>query len=52
MVAESWQHAAQLIFTLKSQPEIYEKYRTGLLVEWEELKNKTRTCVKELLTAP
>jgi hypothetical protein len=52
MVAESWHHAAQLIFTLKSQPEIYEKYRTGLLMEWEELKKKTRTCVKELLTAP
>ena len=52
MVAESWQHAAQLIFTLKSQPEIYEKYRTGLLMEWEELKKKTRNCVKELLTTP
>jgi GR25 family glycosyltransferase involved in LPS biosynthesis len=49
MPAESWQHAAQLIYTLKAQPEVYEKYRVSLLIGWENLKNKTKESIRELL---
>jgi len=48
MPAESWQHAAQLIYTLKAQPEVYEKYRASLLIGWENLKNKTRDSIKNM----
>jgi len=51
MVADSWEHAAQLIYTLKAQPEVYEKYRVGLLVGWEAMKNKTKDSIKALVTA-
>jgi hypothetical protein len=49
MPAESWTHAAQLIYTLKAQPEVYEKYRAALLMGWENLKNKTKHSIRELL---
>jgi len=49
MPADSWTHAAQLIYTLKAQPEVYEKYRAALLIGWENLKNKTRDSIRNLL---
>jgi hypothetical protein len=50
LVADSWVHAAQLIYTLKAQPEVYEKYRAALLISWENLKNKTKDSIKVMLT--
>jgi hypothetical protein len=49
LVADSWAHAAQLIYTLKAQPEVYEKYRASLLMAWEILKNKTKDSIKAML---
>ena len=49
MPADSWAHAAQLIYTLKAQPEVYEKYRASLLIGWENLKNKTKDSIRALL---
>ena len=49
MLATSWQHAAQLVYTLKSQPEIYEKYRLQLLEAWENCKLHTKTTVARVL---
>jgi len=49
LVADSWTHAAQLIYTLKAQPEVYEKYRASLLMAWEILKNKTKDSIKAML---
>jgi hypothetical protein len=50
MLATSWEHAAQLIYTLKSQPELYEKYRLQLLEAWENCKLHTKTTVKKILS--
>jgi hypothetical protein len=49
MPADSWTHAAQLIYTLKAQPEVYEKYRASLLMGWENLKNKTKDSIRGIL---
>jgi hypothetical protein len=49
MPADSWLHAAQLIYTLKAQPEVYEKYRAALLMGWENLKNKTKESIRNML---
>jgi hypothetical protein len=49
LVADSWVHAAQLIYTLKAQPEVYEKYRAALLMAWENLKKKTKDSIKVML---
>ena len=49
LVADSWVHAAQLIYTLKAQPEVYEKYRAALLMAWENLKKKTKDSIKVMI---
>ena len=49
MVANSWEHAAQLVYTLKQQPEVYEKYRAGVLSGWESMKNKAKADVARIL---
>jgi hypothetical protein len=46
IVANNWEHAAQVIYTLKTQPEVYEKYRAGLLMGWENMKNAAKDGVK------
>jgi len=46
LLAENWGHAAQLIYTLKEKPEVYEQYREHLLNSWEKMKNDTRGFVK------
>jgi len=45
MLATSWEHAAQLVYTLKSQPELYEKYRLQLLEAWENCKLQTKASI-------
>ena len=49
MVANSWEHAAQLVYTLKQQPEVYEKYRNGVLAGWESMKRKAKDDVRKIL---
>ena len=48
LLAENWEHAAQLIFTLKSKPEVYEQYRNQLLNAWENMKADVRNIVKKV----
>ena len=43
----SWENAAQVIYTLKSKPEVYEQYRAQLLVAWEVMKADARKAVRE-----
>jgi GR25 family glycosyltransferase involved in LPS biosynthesis len=49
MVANNWEHAAQLVYTLKQQPEVYEKYRNGVLAGWESMKAKAKEDVRRIL---
>ena len=49
MVANSWEHAAQLVYTLKQQPEVYELYRNGVLAGWEKMKSKAKEDVRKIL---
>jgi hypothetical protein len=49
MVANDWEHAAQLIYALKKQPEVYEKYRAGLLGGWELMKKKAKEDIRRIL---
>ena len=49
MVANNWEHAAQLVYTLKQQPEVYEKYRNGVLAGWEGMKAKSKENIRNLL---
>jgi len=49
MIANSWQHAAELVYTLKQQPEVYEKYRLGILMGWEGMKKKAKDDVANML---
>jgi alpha(1,3/1,4) fucosyltransferase len=48
MLATSWTHAAQLVYTLKSQPELYEKYRLQLLEAWENCKLQTKASIAKV----
>jgi hypothetical protein len=45
--AKDWGHAASLIYTLKAKPEVYETYRTQLLLAWERMKATARMAVRE-----
>ena len=45
MLVSTWENAAKLIWTLKSQPDIYEKYRKGLLDGWEKMKEHAKSEV-------
>jgi hypothetical protein len=49
MVANNWEHAAQLVYTLKQQPEVYEKYRAGVLAGWESMKKKAKEDIRRIL---
>jgi hypothetical protein len=46
LVAESWDHAAGLIHTLRSKVEVYEQYRMNILVAWDKMKEDLRAKVK------
>jgi GR25 family glycosyltransferase involved in LPS biosynthesis len=48
LTADNWQHAAQLIYSLRMQPELYEKYRIQVLSQWERLKGDVRRAVLEV----
>lgn len=50
VIATSWEHAAQLIYTLRSQPEIYEKHRLQLLEAWENCKLHTKQTVLKVFS--
>jgi hypothetical protein len=45
---ENWLHAAQLIFTLKEKPEVYEQYRAQLLHGWIRMKKDMKERVHEV----
>jgi len=46
---ESWLHAAQLIFTLKEKPEVYEQYRAQLLHGWIRMKTDMKDMFHKVL---
>ena len=45
--ASSWQNAAEIIYTLKSKPEVYEQYRSQLMIAWEVMKGDAKKAVRE-----
>lgn len=49
LLADSWQHAAGLIHTLRDKPEVYERYRNTVLSGWENCKKDVKGWVKEVL---
>jgi GR25 family glycosyltransferase involved in LPS biosynthesis len=48
IVADNWVHAAQIIYTLKSKPEIYEQYRVQVLTAWEKCKRDVKESIKKV----
>jgi GR25 family glycosyltransferase involved in LPS biosynthesis len=48
MVCDSWEHATQLIYTLRAQVEMYENYRKTLLGAWEQCKAHTKLTVSRV----
>jgi GR25 family glycosyltransferase involved in LPS biosynthesis len=46
---ENWLHAAQLIYTLKEKPEVYEQYKAQLLHGWIRMKKEIKEKVHEVL---
>ncbi len=46
---EDWNHAAQLIFTLKEKPEVYEQYRAQLLDGWIRMKTSVKDMFHKVL---
>ena len=48
LVANDWRHAAELIYTLKAQPQVYEQYRAQLLVAWQKLKVDVKGWVRQV----
>jgi hypothetical protein len=48
IVADNWVHAAQIIFSFKSKPEIYEQYRIQVLMGWEKCKKDCKEIIKSI----
>ena len=48
LLADNWSHAAQLVFALKSKPDVYEQYRLQLLNAWELMKHDVKGVVKSV----
>jgi GR25 family glycosyltransferase involved in LPS biosynthesis len=48
LVATSWQHAAELIHTLRQQPQVYEQYRLKLLEGWRKMKEDSKIAVRKV----
>ena len=46
LLADNWAHAAQLVYTLKAKPDVYEQYRSQLLNAWEIMKQDVKGVVK------
>jgi len=49
IISDNWHNAAELIHTLRIQPEIYVKYRRQLLVAWEIWKTNTQQTICKVL---
>ena len=49
MVAGSWEHAAQIVHTLRAKPEVYEQFRTHVLAKWMESKEGVKGDVRKVL---
>lgn len=48
LIANSWSHAAEIVYILHSKPEMYEEYRNNLLYAWEMMKKNTKENVKNV----
>jgi GR25 family glycosyltransferase involved in LPS biosynthesis/cephalosporin hydroxylase len=48
MACDNWEHAAQLIFTLMKNVELYEQYRNSLLAAWEQCKIHVKQSILTL----
>jgi GR25 family glycosyltransferase involved in LPS biosynthesis len=48
LIANDWRHAAELMYTLKAQPQVYEQYRGQLLAAWQKLKGDVRGWIKQV----
>ena len=49
MVAGSWEHAAQIVHTLREKPEVYEQFRSHVLAKWMESKEGVKGNVRKVL---
>ena len=49
MVAGSWEHAAQIVHTLRAKPEVYEQFRSHVLAKWMESKEGVKGNVRRVL---
>jgi len=49
MVAGSWEHAAQIVHTLRAKPEVYEQFRAHVLAKWMESKEGVKGDVRRVL---
>jgi len=49
MVAGSWEHAAQIVHTLRAKPEVYEQFRSHVLAKWMESKEGVKGDVRRVL---
>jgi len=49
LVAGSWEHAAQIVHTLRAKPEVYEQFRCQLLEKWMESKEGVKGDVRRVL---
>jgi GR25 family glycosyltransferase involved in LPS biosynthesis len=49
LVAGSWQHAAEIVHTLRAKPEVYEQFRSQVLEKWMESKESVKRDVRRML---
>jgi thiol-disulfide isomerase/thioredoxin len=46
LIAQNWHHAAQIIYTMRAKPEVYEQYRDTLLLAWEKAKLEVASYIR------
>jgi len=49
LVAGSWQHAAEIVHTLRAKPEVYEQFRSQVLEKWMQSKEGVKGDVRRVL---
>ena len=49
LVAGSWEHAAEIVHTLRAKPEVYEQFRSQVLEKWMESKEGVKADVRRVL---
>lgn len=49
LVAGSWQHAAEIVHTLRAKPEVYEHFRSQVLEKWMQSKEGVKGDVRKVL---